>query len=234
MRPTSLRRCFTFALAFAFGALPVAHAVEVADYRFQDNFASSIGAAPALQPFEPVGTFVDVLVDGQSVRGWSYPVRAGLALETTGLISDVEYSIVMLLRVDDVGGYTKLVDFSGLTLDDGLYYLTDSLVFYPEVEPNTGGVFDDVFHQLVLTRAADGTMVGYVDGVQKFTLIDSDAAGVVLDGQLAFLRDDAVTSGEEGPGVVARLRIFNHVLTPAEVQRLQRLATGLFRDGFEG
>jgi len=214
-------------------AVSNAAAVEVADYRFQDSLASSIDGAPALVQRVPGrGGFVDTVVDGVTTRGWAFVDKAGFELPIAGLISDSTWSIAMLLRVENPGGYSKLLDVGSLTSDAGLYYQNGALVYYPDASSDVLSVEADTCHQVVLTRAADGEMVGYVDGVEQFRFFDMDANGVVLDGKLVFLRDDAITDNEDATGVVSRIRVFSHTLPPQEVRALRQTAR-IFHDSFE-
>lgn len=214
-------------------AMPAAHAVEVADYRFDDSLSSSIPGAPTLVEIAPGGgQFIDTAVDGQAQRGWAFPDRAGFELPIDGLVLERQFSVALLLQTGDTSGYNKLVDVSGRTSDAGLYYSIGALAFYPDAVDAGASVLPNVYHQVVLTRSMDGEMVGYVDGVEQFRYVDTPANGAVLGGRFVFLRDDLVTEGEDPTGVIARLRVFDHVLTPDEVRAL-RQDPRLFRDGFE-
>jgi hypothetical protein len=222
-----------FPLLLAFLLVAHVHAAEVADYRFADSHSSSIGGAPALQQIAPGGgSFVDTVVDGVSQRAWAFPEGSGFSLPIAGLVPDSQYSIALLLRTEVTGGYTKLLDLSSRTSDAGLYYSGGSLVFFPGAISAPPSVEDNRWHLVVLTRAVDGDMIGYVDGVQQFRFFDLDANGVVLDGQLVFLRDDLEIGGEDATGIVARIRVFDHLLSPEQVRAL-RPAAAVFRDGFE-
>lgn len=83
----------------------------------------------------------------------------------------------------------------------------------------------DTLLQVVVTRAPDGTYVGYLDGVQQFTFVDTEASGqftAMAARTLHFLRDDNDTgNSEEAAVLLHRVRLFDRVLTPAEVTALE-------------
>jgi hypothetical protein len=73
---------------------------------------------------------------------------------------------------------------------------------------------------VVLTRDAAKTVKGYVNGVQKIEFVDSgDAAVIDANNRLIFFKDDTT---EGAPGKVARIRLYDCVLSASEVAALDR------------
>lgn len=197
-------------------------AAEVADYRFQGNYVSSIGTAPVLSALPGTQSFVTDTVAGTSTTVLSFSAGAGLVLTpTTGLIASDTYSIAMLVRIDDIAGYAKYLDFENGTDDDGLYNYEGELYLYPDFEGVAAPITSAAYHWIVLTRDVAGNIVGYVDGVQQIAGVDSSGVGVIdAANSLRFFADDQTTTGEESAGAVSRIRIFNHVLSPTDVAGL--------------
>jgi len=222
---------FALLCAFALGA----HAAEVADYRFENDFASSIAGAPDLVELEPLtGAFTADLVLGRNV--WVYPEKNGFVLDVSTLLPTGEYSIAIQMRTALDQVYVKLVDGTDRQRDYGFYLSYDDLGFYPRSFGADNEYVDpDTWYLLVMTRRADGEVAGYINGVERFRFQDTENEAVLpASGQFYFLRDDLETGdGENSAGAVARLRLFDTALTPAEV-----LALGggprIFRNGFEG
>ena len=78
------------------------------------------------------------------------------------------------------------------------------------------------YEQIVLTRSAGGKLVGYVNGAKQFGLADKATGYGVIDANatLRFFIDDNVVPGEASSGAVARIRIYNGVLSAKAVKAL--------------
>jgi hypothetical protein len=229
-----------FALVMVLTILPflnsqnVAHATAnlVADYRFNNTRSSSVGSAPALVDIGS-NTFATETVDGNSCTVLTFAADNGLSLATNGVITSDTYSLVILFRFETTSGYRKIADFKNGTQDIGLYNLSQKLRFYTDAL-GTNTVFqDNVYSQVVLTRNGTTKQVtGYVDGAQEFQFDDtSDNAVIDAANTLRFLLDDNLTNSEESAGAVARIRVYDDVLTPSEVGGLDRTYNDCASDG---
>src|SRR5262249_8126367 len=103
-----------------------AGATLVADYRFHGNFASAVAGAPILAAVGSV-SFTTVTINGQSVDGASFAEESGLQMAAPPGFTAPAYSIVEQFEIDTTPGYRKLVDFSDLLSDTGLYNLSGLL-----------------------------------------------------------------------------------------------------------
>jgi uncharacterized repeat protein (TIGR01451 family) len=195
----------------------------VADYQFANVYTSSVGSPPALTDIGAgTNSFAADTVRGASQTVLVFPTGNGLQLSpTTGLFANDVYTISALVRLDTVSGYRRFFDFKNATSDTGLYNLSGSLYFYPITGSSTvipaGG-----YVNVVLTRAADKTVTGYVNGVQELTFADTSNLAVI-DGNniLRFFKDDNPVPNENSSGAVARIRIWNGALTAAQVFALE-------------
>jgi len=207
------------------GAAVPAQAALVANYQFQNTLSSTIPTAPDLIPLAP-GTYAPATIGGNPVTVYNFGRQGGLSLNTTGLISD-NYTIAILLSLDDISGWRKIFDFKNLTSDDGLYIYNGELRFWPINNVGTA-VNPATFFQAVLTRANSTNLISvYLGGAPVISFTDSSASGVIsTDNLLNFAQDDSFFgSVESSSGSVAGIRIFNHVLTAAEVAELDLIGT---------
>jgi hypothetical protein len=197
-----------------------ANAALVADYEFQNTYSSSVGTAPDLVPTNTGTTFVGDTVNGLPRTVLQFPQGVGLRLSpTTGTIANNTYTIAMLVRLDNVDGYRRLVDFSNLASDNGLYIDNGELDFYVGGD-NDGppAISPDQYVTAVLTRTAGGTLTGYLNGAEVFQFTDSGNDAVIdVNHALHFFIDN---SDENSAGAVARIQVYDNVLTATEVAAL--------------
>jgi hypothetical protein len=213
----------TIAGLWSLGAALPAKAAVVANYQFQNTLSSTIASAPDLVPFV-LGSYSSASIGGTPTTVYNFGKQQGLSLDATGLISD-NYTIAALLSFDDISDYRKILDFKNLTSDTGLYTNDGQLVFYDEDNEPSGGptVGPGTFFEVVLTRdSSNALMTAYFDGTPVFSFSDSSSLGVISAANLLnIFQDDAPTEGNESSsGSVAGLRIFDNVLTDAEVAAL--------------
>jgi hypothetical protein len=101
-----------------------------ASYLLQGTRASQTPGAPDLVDIGPGNRFTTETIDGAPRQVLRFPRGGGLSLATDGLVDPISHSIVMNLRLADVSGIRRLVDFSGGDSDDGLYAFGGRLVLY--------------------------------------------------------------------------------------------------------
>ncbi len=197
----------------------------VADYRFQNTLTSSVAGAPRLRNLNlgpGLNVFAQEMVDGRSRTVLQFPRQNGLALpNATNIIARGRYTMAIRMRFAEVDDYRRIINFKPVAADNdtGLYLSTSDLAFYDYPEPDHDPVAADQWVLVVLTRAANGTLRGFLDGVRQFAVIDSQGLGKIgADNRLRFFRDN--DNREEASGAVARIRIWDVPLTPDQVQHL--------------
>jgi hypothetical protein len=214
-------------MLLALGWAGSALAALTADYRFQNTLTSSVPGAPALANVGPdTNVFVINSVGGVNRTVLSFEEDNGVVLApTTGVTSGGTYTIVLLARLAPEYAFARYVDFKNGTSDTGLYENGGKLNFFDLAVGADAPIIPDTYRQIVLTRAGgSGTVVGYVDGVQQFSFVDSGGDGVISAANtLRFFIDDNQSGGDAAEGEVARIRIYNNALSPAEVAALDRL-----------
>lgn len=197
-------------------------------------------------------TFATTVVEGQTQQvirvaaSGTFAVDGGVQSQTAGSISATNYSAVLLAAFQfTLGGTTpvasKLLDFANLSSDAGLYIntATGALDFFGAAPTAIGSstvVTPGTFTQLVLTRnGTTGLTTLYQDGVQAFSFTDTNNVAVLSDATptgnafLTLLQDDGqatlpgnITTNENTAGDIARLRLYDGVLSAADVAGLDR------------
>jgi hypothetical protein len=194
-----------------------------ADYRFENNLNSSVGSAPALTDLG-TNSYNTATVDGVSKTVLSFSQNNGVSLSpTTGLVSSTSYSLVMLFSFQQTSSWRRIADVRNATSDGGLYNQSGKLYFYSSASGSGTPITANTYVQVVLTRDPLGTVTGYVNGVQQFQFSDSGGAAIINAGNtIRFFRDDN-NAGEASAGSVARIRVYDGMLTAAQVAALDRL-----------
>lgn len=169
-----------------------AQAALIHDYELNGTFADSLGGPPMVS-------------GGGTLGATGYTFAAGQGPNLSNAIPASNYSIEVGVALDDTSGYRKLIDFKNLTDDNGLYNLDTSLDFFrdPEIIGPAGAFANGVQVTVLLTRnGATGEVIGYVNGVQQFSFIDSagDATFTAANNIIQFLIDDTQTGGREASG----------------------------------
>jgi len=202
-----------------------------ADYRFEDTFASSVNGAAALVPEGPVRIcppceeFVRTRVHGKRQGVWKWPEGDGLRLGNADRVlghNGKTYTISMLVNLDTVSSYRKLVDFYNRDQDEGWYVYDEGLYPYDldDFNYNKQRIDAGKWHQIVMTRDGDGVVRGYVDGevLDKDKDKDKQVANGSID-KLHFLIDNEGGTEQSG-GMIARMRIWENALDNAQVKNL--------------
>lgn len=166
------------------------------DYRIFRGFSDLTGHGADLEPL------------GGEVRNGLYAFGAGqgVHLEDAGVTD--HYAIELVFRCGQVSGYQKLVDFKKRSRDTGLYLLNGTLMFYDlavghPVEPGRD-------HHLRLERSRTTHVVrATLDHQFAFAFIDLDDEAAFDEGQAFFFIDDKQTNGEQGPGTLASLAVWD-------------------------
>jgi hypothetical protein len=166
-------------------------------------------------------------VDDFSEHVFLFSEGGGLELfPITGQAKHDSYSVAMLFRLSArrIGTFKRLIDVKHGSADSGLYLSSGRLTFFRSTVSNSffGSkvIADDEYAQVVLTRAAGGTVTGYVDGVRQWQFSDT-TGDALIDGaeELRFFRDNE-GGNEHAAGAVARIRVFDRPLTATEVSNL--------------
>lgn len=192
-----------------------------ADYQFQGNLLSSVAGAPAMSQIGGLNTYENDRVDGYARQTMRFPANGGLSVNTTSLISSTAYTVVILFRFDAIAGARRRVFDAkqGLSNPCGLYYSNSRL----EPEPSTVTlIHPNTFVQVVISRDTNGAMRVARDGF--LITLAGDSCYSNTDNNLRFFADDSVVGNEVSAGNVARIRLYDGSMTPAQIRALDRPA----------
>jgi uncharacterized protein (TIGR03437 family) len=206
-------------------ATPEQAPVLVADYQMRDALNSSVGSAPALTHLGS-NAFETVAIDDSPRRVLQFDPNNGVALTPTpGLISNQSYTIVLLFSLSNINGYRRLLDFKNGTSDFGLYNNSGLLQFKRRAftQGNNQVLQPNAVMQLAITRDSEGNVLVYVNGLRQLFFVDNESDAIInASNTLRFFRDDTGDS-ESSAGLVARIRLFNTVLSGNDIAGLDRL-----------
>jgi cysteine-rich repeat protein len=225
-----------------------AHAQVTETYVFNDSLLPLEGVGPALEPVyngtEVIttsgdGDFVDgsfetitITACGPStptVRAWSFPQYGGLRhANLAPAVVTESYTISMLVRFSPLnGGYSRLIDFSNSTADDGIYVYDTEVSFYPVGTFAEGTWFDDQDVFVTITRDAATKIVSlYINGLPAGEYLDVGDEWSPADlyvpaaSTMYFLMDNTEGSAnvsESSPGVISYLQLSDTHMTPEQV-----------------
>jgi hypothetical protein len=177
-------------------------------YNLNGTLADSLGG-PSLES------------NGGTIGAGGYTFAANQGPSLSGAVNSAAYSILMDFSIEDTNSYKKLIDFKDRASDSGVYNFNTSLVLY-NVTSGLGGVFvPNALARLVVTRSSTNNFVGYVNGVQQFTIGVAPDFATVSSNIVHFLRDDFATSQSEATsGLLTKIAIYDDALTGQEVAGL--------------
>ena len=132
------------------------------------------------------------------------------------------YTVQITFELDSFDSWRKILDYSELVDDNGLYTYNDDLQFVAhgqDVEFSTSSSFfmPNTPAVVALTRDGTGHMIGYVDGVRAIEFDDQISSGAFSGPDANFFVDDATTTIEETNGVIFDIVIWNRVLGASEL-----------------
>jgi Concanavalin A-like lectin/glucanases superfamily len=195
-----------------------------AEYQFNNDLRACGNDGPVLTNLGTGNTFATESVDGVSERVLRFGQNKGVRLSpTTGEVGNAVYTIVVLFRLSDSVGYDRIIEFKNGTGDNGLYHNSGFLYFYPWAVGSTDAIGENRWVQVALTRTAGKVVKGYVDGRQEFSFTDNANDGVISGQNVLRFFQDNLSNGalqEASAGAVARIRVWNKVLTNNEIANL--------------
>jgi hypothetical protein len=186
---------------------PAAHAASpIDDFELNGSLANSAGGGATL--LNNSGALGATGITFQPNGGPTVTGLPGLSTWTIDTTFDFDaYGVGQ-------GGWQKIIDFSGLLSDLGVYAHGTDLSFFG-LSAETGSVFTaGVLYRLTISRDALGAVTGWLNGTQVLTGTDLGNA-FVIGSALDFFRDDSATGNREAEsGFVDYIRVYDQALTP--------------------
>ena len=185
-------------------------------YSWDTNFISSINSSPILDSVNTLGTDTTDQVFVQAGKSvYRFASNSGLLLNDPNIPNN-NYSIELVFTFDETTGYRKIIDFSDLVSDAGLYVLNNTLRFYAETA--AVGTLASGYNHIVLSRATNNTTTIYLNGSEVLSFNDTNGlADLSPNGDLYLFVDDTEISGEHSAGAVSFIGLYSSVLTASEV-----------------
>ncbi len=195
-----------------------------ADYRLdQGNFGSFLQQAPGMIDLG-TNSFIQDTVLGQPRSVLEVLSGTGVELDLASILSQQSYSIVLLIRVDDVDGARRLLDLSLLSQDDGLYVSDQSLDFRGAgITPSQPLISPDTYLQIALNRDEPsefraGSARSVVGNQDALSFNDDNGVALPSGGSAIILRDDM---NENTGGALARVRVFDGAMPTSQLKVLE-------------
>ncbi len=162
--------------------------------------------------------------NGGTLGATEYTFGAGQGpTVNNALANPAEYTVEMRFKFTNLSGYRNILNFTNAPGDTALFVTGGQMDIYAlGVSSSTVDMVTGQVHRVVMTRnAATKVCKVYVDGLQRVSGLDVDGLYVSgTAGAMNFFRDN---SGEHSAGSVDQIRIYNEVLTPAQVGALDGL-----------
>ncbi len=179
-------------------------------FEFEGDFTDTLGNGVDLSP-------TDILaVPGSG--SYTFDANEGL-----GLIADIglagNYSFGLRFSFQDVAGFRKIIDFSGLLSGIGLYILDGKLTFFNGLGSGSTDILANEVIDLVITRSsADNTVNVYLNGSSTPEIQFTDGAGDAFPQPTQFFFfEDELSGAESSDGEVFEIRVWNNPLLAGEI-----------------
>jgi hypothetical protein len=211
-------------------ASPASGVTLKGDYQLEGNHSSSAACASApnlVDVGEAAGlnTFATEIVNGSTNGVLTFPEGNGVNLNTQSILPRDRFTVIMQFRLTRVAsgtGYVSLLvsDTDPPTNDSGLYVHEGSLDIYDDKaatrdhEEASPSVAPGTYIEVALTRNGAGQLNVYANGALRISYEDVNASAALLTNAIEFFRENGT---EESAGAVARIRVYDDALSPAQV-----------------
>lgn len=181
-------------------------------FRLDGDLKDDMGGTPLVAAG---GTF------GES--GYTFGRNQGLSLAAN---LGSSYTIDFQFSFASYGGYQKILDFSGLNSDQGLYTVSSNYAFYPFSSNLGRAAGRNELARVTITRSQVGVFNLYRDGLRTGSFMDTLGSATQRGNVLSFFMDDRATGGSESAaGYVDYIRTFNYALSDTEVKNMSTVLT---------
>jgi hypothetical protein len=168
---------------------------------------------------------------GGSLGATGYSFAAGLGLSINLGAVPSSYSIDMKFEFSPLAvGFSKILDFSNLVSDNGLYIHNGDIILFPFASAASNFVGGVIYDVLITRSAADLVSVS-LNGVPQVTNVQ-DLPGLYNGSILTFFADDLGTHTEQSPGFVDSITIATNLTSTSAVPEPSTWAMMLL--GFAG
>jgi hypothetical protein len=179
--------------------------------------------AALIHQYELNGSLADALggpalvANGGGIGADGYVFKPNQGLQLRDKLG-ADYTVDLVFHFDALNSWRKIVDFSDLTDDVGLYAYSGAMTYFG-LGGTTGILAPKTDTRLTLSRSADAILRVYQDGKLVASLNDKSHYTDLTNHYLNFFRDDR-NGSEAAPGAVDFIHIYDNALSAAEVNRL--------------
>jgi hypothetical protein len=131
-----------------------------------------------------------------------------------------QYSINLFFKFNTLSGYTRIIDFSNSTSDNGVYLLNNCLNFYPSGNVGSCVFVANTYYLMTFVRnGSTGVISVYVNGTLFTTYNDATNAyrPATSTTPIIFFKDDNVVTCEAKAGCVKYASITSATMSAAQV-----------------
>ncbi len=144
----------------------------------------------------------DAIITGGSLgpSGYTFDSQGYVTLSLGGIIPADHYDIEIRFSLDANNiGYQKIIDFSNLVDDEGMYAYDNYFYFYDESPDLDNFTFlpDEMMTLRVMRDGASDKFTAYLNGNLLWDFVDSSNLAVLTGSNMHFFVDDQDTSGRE-------------------------------------
>lgn len=221
-----VKTCAVLGAATLFAGSAAAAPIPVAEYLFNNSFASNVGGAPSLSVTDPGGSsgFRTDTVFGVARTVYDFKGtggQSGLSLDVSTLLSSNSvYSVqIQFLFTERNNQWRRILDTQNRSSDSGLYVDTfNRLAVYPNA--GTAQFTNNAYHDVVVSND-NGVITYYLDGGAQNT-VTTNVLNISAADTLNFFLDNISGggTGEYSSGSVALIRLYNEALDGGEVRDL--------------
>ncbi|MFM2388116.1 MAG: hypothetical protein RL660_2873 [Bacteroidota bacterium] len=153
------------------------------------------------------------------------PKNSGLIFTDNAntIFADSTYSIEMLVTIDDLSAWVKMIDFSNGVSDAGCYLTHGKVNFYAEAVEVDNSITANTYQHIVLSRVDSTDFVTvYINGKRTLSFVDNLALAIpsTSHNTVRFLMDDTATNNtEESLARVALINFYNDALADTSVSQ---------------
>ncbi len=203
------------------------NAQPLQEYFFNNNFNGTLGGGPLTQLLScgaALGSFGTQSVTTSAgfcsnSTAFCFNAGGGLSYPNTSITS--AYSINVFCKFSALSGYTRVIDFSNGTSDNGMYLLNNCLVLYPTGYVGPCPYFNpNVYYLFTFIRDGVTNVISvYVNGIFFASYLDSGNLyrPATSTSPIVFFRDDNVAPCESQAGCISYASVSSSTLSAAQV-----------------
>lgn len=186
--------------------------VPLYTYNFNGNLNEAGGGPTLTEVGAGITGFGSTSICGSAADNtYTFPSGRGLRMDVAAPVS--VYSVELWFTMTTTAGYRRILDYSGLTSDCGLYELSGGSTLYC-VGGSGGAIAANTNTHIIVTRDASNLYSVYVNGCPVWSVTDGGGTAIISAANDLILFKDNGT--EESAGSCALFNFYDVALSPAQ------------------